>query len=93
MSQQQTQEHILRALSNAIGELKDPRVPLIVTVERIHLAKDLSKAKVYLSTLGNMAQLLEALESAKGHLQRELAGRVQMRKTPLLEFVDASVTF
>ena len=34
--------------------------------------------------------LLDALNHARGHLQREVAQHVRMRRTPMLEFRDAA---
>ncbi|MFN8510260.1 MAG: 30S ribosome-binding factor RbfA [Deinococcaceae bacterium] len=90
MSLQHTEEQLHRVLSTTIHNLKDPRIPLIVTVERVRVAKDFSKAKVYISTLGDIHGLIEALNHARGHLQREVSKHVQLRRTPLLEFLDAS---
>ncbi|PYE51103.1 ribosome-binding factor A [Deinococcus yavapaiensis KR-236] len=80
----------MRALSGAIAELRDPRVPLIVTVERVSVTSDYGLARVYVSALGDMSGLMEALEQARGRLQREVARTVKLRRTPILEFYDAS---
>lgn len=82
------EETISRALSAAIGQLKDPRVPLVVTIEAVNLNKDFSQARVYVSCLGDVERLLEALDSAKGFLHRELAQRLDLRRVPQLEFID-----
>lgn len=90
MKPEQVQAQLLRVLSHAIAELRDPRVPMIVTVERVQMTPDYSLARVYVSSIGgNMPDLLAALNHARGHLQREISAHVKMRRTPHLEFWDA----
>lgn len=82
-------EHTLqRELSALIATLQDPRVPLVVTVEEVHLAGDGRSAEVLVSTLEEDAydDLLEALNGASGHLQREVAADLNLRYTPKLSF-------
>ena len=90
MKPEQVQAQLTRVLSEAIGELRDPRVPLIVTVERIHVTPDYGLARVYVSAMtGDIEELLEALNHARGHLQRQVSAHVRMRRTPTLEFRSA----
>ena len=90
MKPEQVQAQLTRVLSEAIGELRDPRVPLIVTVERIYVTPDYGLARVYVSAMtGDMEELLEALNHARGHLQRQVSAHVRMRRTPTLEFRSA----
>ena len=90
MKPEQVQAQLARVLSVAISELRDPRVPLIVTVERVAVTSDYGLARVYVSAIGaDMTELLEALARARGHLQREVAAQVKMRRTPMLEFYAA----
>ena len=90
MKPEQVQAQLTRVLSEAIGELRDPRVPLIVTVERVLVTPDYGQARVYVSALGaDMPDLLEALGHARGRLQREVSSQVKMRRTPTLEFYSA----
>ncbi|MDL2343939.1 ribosome-binding factor A [Deinococcus sp. MIMF12] len=91
MKPAQIQAQLTRVLSSAIAELRDPRVPLIVTVERVTVTPDYTFARVYVSAMGaDMPELLGALARARGHLQREVASQVKMRRTPTLEFYDAA---
>jgi len=88
---EQVQAQLARVLSAAISDLRDPRVPLIVTVERVAVTSDYGLARVYVSAIGaDMPALLSALTHARGHLQREVAAQVKMRRTPTLEFYAAS---
>ena len=90
MKPEQLQSQLTRVLSEAISGLRDPRVPMIVTVERVMLTPDFSLARVYVSSLGaDMPELLDALGHARGHLQRQVAEQVRMRRTPTLEFRSA----
>lgn len=89
MKPQQLESQLTRVLSDAIGELSDPRIPMIVTVEGVSLTPDFSQARVYISSMGDMAGLLDALQNARGHLQRQVAHAVKMRRTPMLEFFAA----
>ena len=68
--------------------LKDPRLgaPSILEVE---VSKDLSQARVYFSVMDpdTAAECLEALNRARGFLQREIGKRIKARVTPKLGFV------
>jgi ribosome-binding factor A len=84
---------IERVLSRAIPELSDPRLPIIVTIERVHITPDLLHAKVFISSLGEVTPVVEALNHAKGFLQRQIAHDIRLKRTPLLEFVAAGSFF
>lgn len=88
MSNERLELSILRALSNLIPELKDPRIPLIVTVERVNLSRDGKYARILVSTLveDDMDEMMDALASATGHLQNQLAKTVDTRFVPKLSF-------
>lgn len=69
-------------------ELKDPRLGF-ATVTRVKLAPDLSRAVVYVSILEEGAMertTLRALEHARGHIQSEIAHRLDIRRHPELVF-------
>ncbi|MFC3835586.1 MULTISPECIES: 30S ribosome-binding factor RbfA [Deinococcus] len=91
MKPEQVQSQITRVLGDAIAGLRDPRVPMIVTVERVTVTADYGLARVYVSAMtGNVDDLVDALNHARGHLQRQVAEHVRMRRTPTLEFHAAS---
>ncbi|GAA5435202.1 ribosome-binding factor A [Deinococcus sp. A31D244] len=93
MKPEQLQSQLTRVLSEAISGLRDPRVPMIVTVERISVTSDYGIARVYVSAMtGDMDDLLDALRGARGHLQRQVADQVKLRRTPTLEFHAVSDT-
>lgn len=79
---------IARALGELIPQLKDPRIPLVVSVERVRLNNDFSQAKVLVSTLAedDLPDLEAALDRAGGFLQRALAEELDLRRTPRLIF-------
>ncbi len=87
-SRERNERTLARALGELIPKLKDPRIPLVVTVERVRLNADFSHAKVLISTLdeADMPEFQEALERAGGFLQRELAHELDLRRTPRLTF-------
>lgn len=82
-------EHALqRELSSVIAELQDPRIPLVVTVEKVRLSPDGRQARVLVSSLdpAQNADMLAALEHAAGYLQHEIAADLGLRFTPKLQF-------
>ncbi|HHW32309.1 MAG TPA: 30S ribosome-binding factor RbfA [Clostridiaceae bacterium] len=89
-------EEIKREISNIIqNELKDPRLPQIVSITSVDTTKDLRYAKVYVSILGSeedKKNAMDALKSAAGYIRREIGHRVQIRYTPEILFeLDDSI--
>ncbi|MDO5776155.1 MAG: 30S ribosome-binding factor RbfA [Eubacteriales bacterium] len=89
---------VLRELSSIIrDEVKDPRIDPLLTVTRAEVTPDLQFCKCYVSSLGSDEMLedsIEGLKSAGGFIRRELAHRVNLRKTPELQFVaDRSMEY
>ena len=81
-------EAVRQVLSEAVGELKDPRIGF-VTVTGVKTSPDLRHARVYVSVLGpeNKQQLsLAGLEAAHGVLQGRLASELRLKRTPQLAF-------
>lgn len=83
-----------QVLSEAIGELKDPRIGF-VTITGVDTSSDLRHARVFVSVLGSerKRQLsLVRLEAAHGVLQAHLARELRLKRTPQLSFhYDPSV--
>jgi ribosome-binding factor A len=75
-------------------EVHDPGVGFI-TLTRVHVTADLQIARVYYTTLGDPAarkQTARALQRATPFVRRQLAGRLQLRLAPDIEFrFDESV--
>ena len=89
-------EQIQRELADLIRlELKDPRVPQLLTVTDVEVSADQSHAKVFFTLLGDERQIAdttEGLARAAGFLRTQLAQRMKLRTIPQLEFkYDASV--
>jgi ribosome-binding factor A len=87
-------ESVRQVLSEAIGQLKDPRIGF-VTITGVETSTDLRHARVYLSVLGaerKRAQTLVGLQAARSLLQAQLARELRMKRTPQLAFeYDPSV--
>lgn len=85
----QVEAAISRVLSEAMHDLNDPRVPLVVTVEAVRVTADLQQARVIVSAIGDVNQLVAALEHARGFLQHRVADELKLRRTPILAFAAA----
>jgi ribosome-binding factor A len=87
-------EAVRQVLSEAVGELKDPRIGF-VTVTGVETSPDLRHARVYVSVFGpkqKQAESLAGLEAAHGVLQARIARELRMKRTPQLAFeYDPSV--
>jgi ribosome-binding factor A len=81
-------EAVREVLSEAIGELKDPRIGF-VTVTGVETSADLRHARVYVSVLGSETKRRESLAglaAAHGVLQARLGRELRMKRTPQLAF-------
>jgi ribosome-binding factor A len=87
-------EAVRQVLSEAVGELKDPRIGF-VTVTGVETSPDLRSARVYVSVFGSeeaRAKSLAGLQAAHGVLQARLGRELRMKRTPRLAFeYDPSV--
>jgi ribosome-binding factor A len=87
-------EAVRQVLSEAIGQLKDPRIGF-VTVTGVKTSPDLRHARVFVSVLGaerKRTQTLAGLKAAHVVLQSHIAQELRMKRTPQLEFeYDPSV--
>jgi ribosome-binding factor A len=81
---------IQRELSAIIArELRDPRIPSIVTVAGVELSTDLRNATVYVSVFDeatSTGELVKALNKAAPFIQRLLASRISIKQLPRLYF-------
>lgn len=71
------------------NELKDPRLPKIISVTSAEVTRDLRYAKIYISVLGSeedKKNAFEGLKSAAGFIRREAGHRLQLRYAPELLF-------
>ena len=81
-------ESVRQVLSEAVGDLKDPRIGF-VTVTGVETTADLRQARVFVSVLGSedaRQESLAGLEAAHGVLQGRLARELRMKRTPQLAF-------
>jgi ribosome-binding factor A len=83
--EQQVHGLIANVLARGVS---DPRLGL-VTITRVSMSKDLETCDVYWSTLDEGAARKRtegALDSARGFIQREVAGALDLRTAPRLKF-------
>ncbi len=87
---QKINEEFRRELSSILRDVKDPRLPEMVSVMKVEVTKDLKFAKAYISVLGDEKKkkdALEGLESAQGFIKREIGFRLNLRAIPQITFV------
>lgn len=89
-------EEMKKEISGIIqNELKDPRLPQMISVISADVTKDLRYAKVYISVLGSeedKKNALHGLKSAAGFIRREIGHRMQLRYAPEILFeLDNSI--
>ena len=86
-----------RELSVLLRDIKDPRVPMMISVMKTEVTKDMKFAKVYVSVMGSEEEkknALKGLKSATSFLRREISRRLNLRITPELNFViDDSIEY
>src|SRR5438034_7656949 len=87
-------ESVRQVLSEALPELKDPRIGF-VTVTGVETSADLRHARVFVSVLGperKLEETLAGLSAAHGVLQARIARELRLKRTPQLTFeYDPSV--
>ena len=93
--QQRVAEAVRAEISHMLQyELKDPRLGF-ASIVQVEMSRDLRHAKVYVSVYGSeeeQAATLQALESAKGLIRREVTRRLKLRYAPEIVFVpDESI--
>ena len=75
------------------GEIKDPRVDTSVTVTRVKAAKDLTSARVWVSSFGGdtaTERAVGGLNHAAGFIQSRIGREIHIRNTPKLYFYSDS---
>ena len=86
-------EEVSLLISN--GAIKDPRVSSFLTITQTKVAKDISHAKIYISSFEGEKKLqqgVDGLNHAAGFIQREVGKKLQTRLTPRLTFIkDSSI--
>ena len=90
-------ESVRQVLSEAVGELKDPRIGF-VSITEVRMSPDLRSARVRVSVLGDeteQKQTLAGLRSATGLIRHELGRRLEnLKVSPELRFeLDPSIEY
>ena len=95
-------ERLREMLHREIGiviasEVRDPRIPAIVTITEVNLARDAKNATVYASIMGSgdeKRDAIDALNKAAPFIQRAVASRVVSKNFPHLLFkLDTSIEY
>lgn len=87
---------IQRKLAELIQqEVKDPRLPVFITISAVKVSTDLAYAKVYFTALDNdIKQTTSVLNAAASYLRQALAHSLSLRAIPELHFVyDESIEY
>lgn len=84
-------EEIKRIASSLLlTEIKDPRLPSIVSVTNVDVTADLSYATIYVSAIDteevNQEELIGILNGAKGYFRREIGHKLQVHSIPEVSF-------
>ncbi len=81
---------VMQAMSEAVREIKDPRVSsAMVTITAAEVTPDLKFAKIYFSSImGDKREVEKGLVSAGGFLRRALSQKLNLRMTPELTFCE-----
>ena len=70
-------------------QVRDPRLGGLLSITRVDISPDMRYARVFVSILGSEEEkdrALQGLVRAQGFFRRELARRLNLRRTPLLSF-------
>ena len=87
---------IARVISEILFEEAKDELLKTITITGCRVSRDLSYAKVYFTSLLNMdhKKLEKELNEASSFIRGELAERIDLRHTPILEFVyDESIEY
>ncbi|PJD94063.1 MAG: ribosome-binding factor A [Legionella sp.] len=87
---------IQRQLAQVIQqEIKDPRLPGLITISDAQVSRDLSHAKIYFTVFnGNPTEAAAVLNTAASYLRSVLAKSMTLRTVPQLHFIhDASIEY
>lgn len=76
-------------------EIKDPRLPGLITISSVQVTKDLGHAKVYFTVFnGDPAETETLLNSAGSYLRTALSKAMTLRTVPQLHFIyDKSIEY
>lgn len=95
--QERLEKNIASCLANILREESKNPLLKFVSITKVAVTKDLGIATVWYTVMGDEDEKIatsKALESAKGFLRSELAGKIQVRKMPELRFkYDDSIAY
>ena len=85
-----------KIIGHAIStDLSDPRISTSISVTKVSVSNDLSKANVYVSLFfdtDDKEQILTALRSSTGRLRKIISNKLRIRKIPKLVFlIDSQI--
>ncbi len=89
-------EMMQRKLAQIIlQEVKDPRLPKLITISAVTVTRDLGHAKIYFTVLNDEPSLAEViLNAAASYLRSALARTLTLRTVPQLHFIyDNSIEY
>ena len=89
-------EMMQRKLAQLIQqEVKDPRLPNLITISAVKVSRDLGHAKVYFTVFNeDHEQTTMILNTAASYLRTALARSVTLRTVPQLHFIyDESIEY
>ena len=89
-------EMMQRKLAQIIRlEIKDPRLPSLLTISAVEVSRDLGHAKVYFTVFnGDPIQTTAILNAAASYLRTALARTISTRTVPQLHFIyDESIEY
>jgi len=86
---ERTNADILRVLSVALRQKAHTEILSDVSILKVDASKDLSTARVYISTQSNIRQeiVLSELNKLNGFFRNEIAQNIKIRRVPNLRFI------
>src|SRR2546427_10511322 len=76
-------------------DVRDPKFQQLISVTSVETAPDLSRSRVFVSVLADENEAnntVAKMQKATSYFRRELAARLNLRKTPEIEFrLDRSI--
>ena len=102
--QERLGEEIRKVISELLlSGLKDPRLSGMISITSVDVTRDGSYANIYISVLGTdndedkqeiQDETIEAFNSAKSFIRKEISKEIKLRHTPELIFkIDSSVDY
>jgi len=88
-------DQIRDEIAEMLRDARDPRLHGVISITGVETAPDLSTARIHVSVLGDEKEAEETIghvRHATSFFRRELAHRLNLRRTPELEFkLDRSI--